>query len=301
MDKLFSLSSKALFYIYIALILLFALVYFFLKSDFNHDDFGFVESMYLSVVTITTLGYGDITPNSDILKIATSAQAFLGIMCFGLFLNSIANKVAQREDEFAKLREKEQWRPVLKEIMKLCQSSNVGAELLLNNIFQLKLDANLFNHITKDVENKLSRIEKLVQSSVVGLGDKTPKLFLLMDDIEQLKIFSHFLMFTATKKDLSKTVFCSDPVELIEKNRLALNTLKSELEVYLEDEPNEQEDIVTIRERWLQFKKVNKFNDDPTSFKSKNKVSVTCLNTKVAVQLDLPVGSQVHIFDTQTS
>ncbi|WP_340069328.1 potassium channel family protein [Pseudoalteromonas piscicida] len=281
--------------------LLFALVYFFLKSDFSHDDFGFVDSMYLSVVTITTLGYGDITPKSDILKIATSSQAFLGIMFFGLFLNSIANKVAQKEDEFAKLREKEQWKPVLKEIIVLCQEANVGSELLLTQIFEDKIKPHSFNHITKGIENKLSRIEKLIQSSVVGLGEKTPKLFLLMDEIEQLKLFSHFILYAFDKRKFSKVVICNDPIEIIRNNRATIASLKSEFDIDLSGKPNELVDIETYQNWWDSFKTVHHFNDKPETYTQSKPENLICLNIKVAVKLNLVIGSQVDIYDTQTS
>ena len=38
------------------------------------------ECIYFSVVTFTTLGYGDIIPKTDYSKILTSSQAFLGFL-----------------------------------------------------------------------------------------------------------------------------------------------------------------------------------------------------------------------------
>ena len=39
---------------------------------------GFGDALYLSFVSLTTLGYGDITPTSAILRVATAAEAVIG-------------------------------------------------------------------------------------------------------------------------------------------------------------------------------------------------------------------------------
>jgi len=51
---------------------------------------AFGRMLYLSAVTITTLGYGDIVPNSGITRLLVGFQSVLGIVLIGLFINSIA-------------------------------------------------------------------------------------------------------------------------------------------------------------------------------------------------------------------
>lgn len=60
---------------------------------------GFIESIYFSVVTITTLGYGDILPVTDTGRILTGLEALLGIVLIGLFLNSISESRAELQDK----------------------------------------------------------------------------------------------------------------------------------------------------------------------------------------------------------
>lgn len=55
---------------------------------------SFTESLYFSISTITTLGYGDITPNTNAGKIMASVEALLGIALLGLFLNALSHKRA---------------------------------------------------------------------------------------------------------------------------------------------------------------------------------------------------------------
>lgn len=67
------------------------------------DDWSFLKSVYFSVVTITTLGYGEITPKSDIGMILASTEAIIGIVIIGLFLNSLwhafSNRIEKAQDE----------------------------------------------------------------------------------------------------------------------------------------------------------------------------------------------------------
>jgi hypothetical protein len=74
---------------YLLGIMAFALDYFFLGAHFDRNITGFVDPLYFSVVTITTLGYGEIVPTHDVTKLLTSLQATSGVVLVGLFLNSL--------------------------------------------------------------------------------------------------------------------------------------------------------------------------------------------------------------------
>ncbi|MBD5771002.1 potassium channel family protein [Marinomonas colpomeniae] len=63
---------------------------------------SWVDSAYLSLMTITTLGFGDITPTTDIGKIVVSSQAFFGVMILGLFLNSLSHERSKSLSETEK-------------------------------------------------------------------------------------------------------------------------------------------------------------------------------------------------------
>ncbi len=47
--------------------------------------------LYLSAVTITTLGYGDIVPVTSTTRAIVACEAVVGVLIVGLFINSIAN------------------------------------------------------------------------------------------------------------------------------------------------------------------------------------------------------------------
>lgn len=66
--------------------------YFILGAHFCAPVSNFIDAIYLSVVTVTTLGYGDIVPASPYAKMLTSFQAISGVVVVGLFLNSLFSK-----------------------------------------------------------------------------------------------------------------------------------------------------------------------------------------------------------------
>lgn len=76
------------FFAYLMLIGLFAILFYFVPAETFSEKLNIVQSIYLSVITITTLGYGDITPINDLGMILTATESILGIVVIGLFLNS---------------------------------------------------------------------------------------------------------------------------------------------------------------------------------------------------------------------
>ncbi len=56
----------------------------------------FLRMLYLSAVTITTLGYGDIVPITNTTRMLVSSEAVLGVVMIGLFLNSLALRNDER-------------------------------------------------------------------------------------------------------------------------------------------------------------------------------------------------------------
>jgi len=79
--------------IYMIIIVIYTICYSFsIDIPISNDkirDITIIESFYFSIVTITTLGYGDILPNSNISMLLASSQVLLGILIIGLFVNSL--------------------------------------------------------------------------------------------------------------------------------------------------------------------------------------------------------------------
>ena len=53
----------------------------------------FLRMLYFSVITVTTLGFGDITPVSSAARLAVSVEAILGVVLIGLFLNALGRRI----------------------------------------------------------------------------------------------------------------------------------------------------------------------------------------------------------------
>ena len=56
----------------------------------------FWRMTYFSVVVATTLGFGDIVPETDGARIAVAAEAILGVMFAGMFLTAVAYRASAR-------------------------------------------------------------------------------------------------------------------------------------------------------------------------------------------------------------
>tara|TARA_Y100000310_G_C20549888_1_gene747518 strand:+ start:250 stop:546 length:297 start_codon:yes stop_codon:yes gene_type:complete len=56
----------------------------------NVEGWGYLDSTYFLVITATTIGYGDITPVTDVGKIVTIVYSFVGI-AFALYMISFIN------------------------------------------------------------------------------------------------------------------------------------------------------------------------------------------------------------------
>jgi voltage-gated potassium channel len=69
------------------------------------EDWSIIESLYFSVVTLTTVGYGDFTPTSDYSRIFTIVYIFLGLGVLVAFISSIAQQyMAQKGEEAGRMR-----------------------------------------------------------------------------------------------------------------------------------------------------------------------------------------------------
>ena len=74
-------------------ILLATLTYFLAPESVTHGHLG--RSLYFSIVTFVTLGYGDISQTSSPLQLLSAIEAFCGMFLTGLFLAGFASKTKQ--------------------------------------------------------------------------------------------------------------------------------------------------------------------------------------------------------------
>ena len=59
------------------------------------EGLRFVDALYFSVVTLTTVGYGDFAPETDIGKLFTAVYVLVGIGILLTFVTTLAGKMSQ--------------------------------------------------------------------------------------------------------------------------------------------------------------------------------------------------------------
>lgn len=61
------------------------------------EDWSWIDSFYFSVVTLSTVGYGDMAPSTDASKLFTVAYLATGISLLGASVNEIMKRRQRRQ------------------------------------------------------------------------------------------------------------------------------------------------------------------------------------------------------------
>ncbi len=71
------------------------------------EGWGLLDSLYFSVVTLTTVGYGDLSPTTAAGKVFTILYIFVGIGIILGFVNAVAERTMERRKEKARSRKQD--------------------------------------------------------------------------------------------------------------------------------------------------------------------------------------------------
>lgn len=82
-------------------LLIFVLIILIVGTTFYHhfEGWRWLDSFYFSSISLTTVGYGDITPKTDIGKIFTIFYIFSGVGVILGFLNTVAKHASREQDD----------------------------------------------------------------------------------------------------------------------------------------------------------------------------------------------------------
>jgi hypothetical protein len=63
------------------------------------EGWSLLDSLYFSVVTLATVGYGDLTPTTDVAKLFSIIYIFVGVGILGVFISTVSRASMQRTIE----------------------------------------------------------------------------------------------------------------------------------------------------------------------------------------------------------
>lgn len=120
--------------LYVALTPVFALIYWHLPEgqfripDGAGTDFG--SWLYYSIVTITTLGFGDYTPAGGIAQAVTAVEVMCGLIFLGFFLNAVGSMKSELDvdaeiERQQKIHASEQRQMLLRHVPRLLRQLNL--------------------------------------------------------------------------------------------------------------------------------------------------------------------------------
>jgi len=61
------------------------------------EGWNILDSLYFTVITLTTIGYGDIVPTTPLGKIFTMIYVFLGLGVLAMFISTVAESSLQEQ------------------------------------------------------------------------------------------------------------------------------------------------------------------------------------------------------------
>ncbi len=129
----------------LGLALLAALLLFSVFGFMHAEHLSFVDALYFSVVTVTTVGYGDIHPSSPVGKILATVLILSGVFTFTIVLTSMTERLLNVR---AKQERLQRLNMAIGSFF-----SEVGTELLKNRVVPLSFALRTVTSYTKKSKN----------------------------------------------------------------------------------------------------------------------------------------------------
>lgn len=76
-----------------------ALIFYLVRNQIKGQKTdGILDALYFTIVTMTTVGYGDLVPNSNLTKLLACAFVFSGMALIGLILSKAADYLVEKQE-----------------------------------------------------------------------------------------------------------------------------------------------------------------------------------------------------------
>ncbi len=156
-----ALSKKRFEFIFLGYLLLFVpflvgSLFYLLENETNKDITSYLDAIYWAMVTITTVGYGDITPVTDIGKIIAMFSIVFGVAMISFTTSIMVSAFSERFDE-------------LRNIGSITQVHRMKNVVLING----------YGHLGKTISEKL---QKRVEYEPAIIENDEAKAMMALDD-----------------------------------------------------------------------------------------------------------------------
>ena len=135
------------------------------------DDL-YIDSLYFTITTITTVGYGDRSPETKTEKIFGCILMIIGVIAYTMLISQLTSIISANDRKHAALKEK------------LDILSNIRKDYGMNFDLYLRLRQSIHQHHLKDEKDKQELLEELPNKLGIELGN-----LLYRRELKEIKIF----------------------------------------------------------------------------------------------------------------
>ncbi len=189
-------------------------------------------ALYWAITTLTTIGYGDITPSTNIGRMFTMSIMLLGVGVYGLVIGNISKIIVSASRHKEKMREKIQDLSLLMKHYEVPRKVQSEVFMYFHNLSKQRLtdnDQKIINELPHNLKNELSiyMILRLVSDIPLFEGLKQHELKSVARVLKQEFYSPGDNIINRGDKGESMFIIANGAVNIHNKNDEVINTLQS--------------------------------------------------------------------------